>query len=37
MCVIVPNFAPIGQNGARIWPFFDFLLADILDFKSSKF
>jgi len=24
MCVTVPNFVPIGQTVAEIWPFFDF-------------
>jgi len=41
MCVTMPNFVPIGQTVAEIWPFFDFLKDDGRPpswiFKGSKF
>ena len=40
MCIIVPNFAKIGQTVPEIWPIFDFFkitAAAILDFGKFKF
>ena len=39
MCIIVPNFAKIGQTDPEIWPIFDFSRwrpCAILDFQKLK-